>query len=289
MDPSLVTLGLFTAEYNRHREALNLSLETKRRDTHTLRSLTEALGESCQLRHINQRKIDQWAGSLLANGVKPITINSYLRHIRSALNTAVEWDCLAKTPRLKPLKEPKRLPRALTPQEAARLLFKEKNFERRALWRFLIWTGLRRQELIDLAWPAVHLQDDEPFITVIGKGDKQRVVPLLPGAVAALAAMPRYDLGPVWRFHFRCYRKPKPVTGSPISRWFKEAALRAGIPDAHLHDLRHTAATWMAARGVPEHVIQDVLGHANITTTQVYTKGLGRVANLYRALKTGLD
>ena len=75
--------------------------------------------------------------------------------------------------------------------------------------------------------------------------------------------------------------------------WFlgasSSAVRRAGIHDAHLHDLRHTAATWMAARGVSEHVIQEIMGHASIITTQIHTKGMARIANLYRELSKGLQ
>ena len=92
-----------------------------------LRSLTDVLGETCRLRTIRQKQVDQWAGVLLARGVKPTTINSYLCHVRAALNTAVEWGRVEKPPRLKGQKEPKRLTRALTPEEAEKILALEAN------------------------------------------------------------------------------------------------------------------------------------------------------------------
>lgn len=288
MDPSRCTLAQFTSEYLDHRASLNLSSHTVRQDGISLRSLVEVLGGDCLLRNITPKRVEQWVAMLLARKVSPASINSYLRHIRAALNTAAEWGRLAKAPRLKGVREPTRLPRALTPQEVARLLFREKNLERRALWRFLLWTGLRRQEVVDLQWPQVHLGGDRPWMVVRGKGDKERLVPLLPEARRALKVMgPPANLGPVWRFKLR-WEQRRPVAPDTLSRWLKEAVRRSGARDAHLHDLRHTAATWMAARGVSEHAIQEVMGHASITTTQVYTKGLARVANLYELVSHGL-
>lgn len=288
MDPSRCTLAEFTREYTDHRFALNLSEGTVRRDGQALRSLADVLGGDCLLRNITPRKVEQWAAALLGRKVATATINSYLRHIRAALGTAVEWGKLAKAPRLKGLKEPSRLPRALTPQEVARLLFEEKNLERRSLWRFLLWTGLRRQEVIDLQWRQVHLQDARPWMTVRGKGNKERMVPLLPAALKALRIMgPPANIGPVWRFRLR-WGEVRPVAPYTLSQWLKLAALRIGADHTHLHDLRHTAATWMAARGVSEHAIQEVMGHASITTTQIYTKGMARVADLYELMSKGL-
>lgn len=288
LDPSTRNLGHLISEYLAYRQPLNLAADTKRRDRQALRSLISVVGEKQLLRSIRQRHIDQWAGVILAKGTSATTINSYLRHIRAALGTAVEWGWLERMPRLKPLREPKRLPPALTPQEAVRLLYREKDLTRRALWRFFLWTGARRQEVLDLRWEDVHLEGQQPWARLIGKGDKERLIPLVPGAVRALESMPKAGKGPVWVFITHRGRKAMPVKGWAVSTWFKEAARAAGLPDRHLHDLRHTAATWMAARGVSERIIQEVLGHASITTTQIYTRGLARVADLYREVQRGL-
>lgn len=290
LDPSTKTLNQLRQDYVAHRRPLGLSAETLRRDNLSLRSLATVVGENCLLRSLTHRKVQEWAGRLLAGGVAPTTVNSYLRHIRAALNTAVEWNWLAKAPKLKAIKEPSRLPRALTPSEIDRILAAELNHQRRALWEFFLWTGARRQEIVDLQWQDLRLAEESPWARLIGKGNKERIVPILPQAVRALSALAKSDVGPVWVFTMRKGNgyQTKPVKGWALSSWFKMAVRRAGIEDAHLHDLRHTAATWMAARGVSERVIQEVMGHASITTTQIYTKGLARVADLYREMSRGL-
>jgi integrase len=303
LDPSTKTLGAFKTEYLAHRKGLNLSPHTKKQDAKALDSLESVLGASCRLRTINQRKLQDWAKILLAKSSSPFTIRSYLSHILAALNTAVDWGQLEKMPRIKKrgiVRTPDLIPRALTPQEAARILWYEKNLERRAAWRFFLWTGLRASEFVSLRWgreqagqtqkkrySTLNLDAPEPYAHIIGKGNKERVVPLLPPAVKALAVMERFDIGPVWRWKLN-HRPDGEVSAGTVSKWFKAAARRAGIHDAHLHDLRHTAATWMAARGVAEHVIQEICGHASIITTQRYTKGMARITNLYAEMQRGL-
>ena len=58
---------------------------------------------------------------------------------------------------------------------------------------------------------------------------------------------------------------------------------------AHLHDLRHTAATWMVWRKVDPQAIQAVMGHSNFATTQIYTKGYGSLEYLYNAMNPGIS
>lgn len=298
LDPSRKTLGDFRKEYVRMRLGMvapggrregGLSAATVRRDDQVLRSLAETIGDRCLLRVIRQKQIEQWTTVLLARGVKPATIASYLRHLRAALSTAAEWGYLKDTPRLKGPRPPSATDRALLPAEMERLLSMESDPQRRALWEFFVWTATRREEVVTLCWQDVHLDQDEPWMRVVGKGGKERLVPLLPGAVRALETMPRLDLGPVWRFAHSRRRELKPVKGWAYTSWFKEAARKAGLPTARLHDLRHTALTWLAARGVSERIIQEIAGHASITTTQIYTKGIARIANLYREMSRGLD
>jgi len=297
LDPSRVTLQDFRREYVRVRRGMvapggrregGLSAETVRRDQQALKSLEAVLGGGFLLRKLRQRQIDDWMGELMSRPtrpVKPATVASYLRHIKAALSTAVEWGHLKSAPRLKgPRVCQDPAGRALLPRQMRKVLSLEPNPERRALWEFMLWTALRRQEVIGLQWQDVHLEGGAPWMEVTGKGGKRRVVPLLPEALRALRAMPRSDLGPVWRFHVRRYKKPRPVTGSPLSRWFKEALRRAGFEHARLHDLRHTSLTWLAAAGVSERIIQEIAGHASITTTQLYTRGVARVADLHRHL-----
>ena len=269
LDSGLITLGQFRSDYIQSRTGLSYSRNTIRADDLSLRSLADFLGDNCRLRSINQSRIEDWQRDLVAKGLKPQSINSYLRHIRAALNKAVEQGLLRQAPRLKNLRQPKPAPRHLDLVEVRRLLDAETNYERRRVWVFCLWTGARRQEAAALQWNDIHLVK-KPYAVLSGKGQKQRLVPLLPVVIKHLG--PPRELGPVFTFTIR--GKKRSVSPDTLSHWFKKAAKKAGLPRARLHDLRHTAATYMLSQGVPVRFVQEILGHANITTTEGYSKAL---------------
>ncbi len=120
---------------------------------------------------------------------------------------------------------------------------------------FVLFTGCRRDEVVKARYE--HIQDD--IVTVYGKGNKIRKVPLLPQAKSVLK---NQAIGKIFNF-----------AHSTISAYFKIIANTCGI-DARFHDLRHTAATQMLKNGIKLEVIQKILGHADISTTQIYAKVL---------------
>lgn len=96
-------------------------------------------------------------------------------------------------------------------------------------------------------------------ITVIGKGNKKRVIPLLERVKIMMQPFKK-DLG-------RVFNDVHPDT---VSHQFQEIAKSCGIK-ARLHDLRHTCATYLLKSGIDIRVVQEILGHAEITTTTIYT------------------
>lgn len=139
-----------------------------------------------------------------------------------------------------------------------------------AVLTLLYAAGLRISEALSLT----RAQVDKPVLTVIGKGNKTRIVPLLPAARAAVAAY--LDLCP---FAVKA--------GEPVFRGVKGGPLNArniqlltarlrgalGLPEtATPHALRHSFATHLLSHGADLRVIQELLGHASLSTTQVYTE-----------------
>lgn len=143
----------------------------------------------------------------------------------------------------------------------------------RALFELIYSAGLRVSEAASLRMDRIHLR--EGVVRIIGKGDKERLVPL---GDEALAWMQRY----LTEGRPRLIKAERPVDeifvnrlGKPLSRkgmWkrFKEAAARAGV-DAKLHTLRHSFATHLLQGGADLRSVQELLGHADISTTQIYT------------------
>lgn len=173
----------------------------------------------------------------------------------------------------------KRLPKALTGEEVERLLKPEapetpSSLCDQAVLELAYASGLRLAELRQLRLEQLHLEAG--FITVIGKGNKERVVPVGRPAVAALQ---RYlDAG-----RPKLVRPRSPGTvfltrrGTPfaaVTLWLriKRRAQRAQIGrNLTPHMLRHSFATHLLEHGADLRIIQELLGHANISTTEIYT------------------
>lgn len=146
----------------------------------------------------------------------------------------------------------------------------------RALLEFLYGTGARVSEAL-----GVHLQNldfDEGLITVTGKGSKQRLVPMGDGLRGALRAY----LAPGGRSAFAGAASKSYLflnhSGGPLGRQgvallIRRRALAAGVPATKIsaHVFRHSCATHMLEHGADIRIVQELLGHASIATTQVYT------------------
>jgi integrase/recombinase XerD len=182
---------------------------------------------------------------------------------------------------VKPPVPPRRLPKAISLDDVEALLDAAGYADTplalrdRALLEMLYGTGARISEAVGLTLDAVDL--DNRVVTLFGKGGKQRRVPL--GSYAARAvdaylvrARPVLaDGGPITRMMFLNAR------GGPLSRqsaWavLRAAAERAGLTgDLSPHTLRHSFATHLMEGGADVRVVQELLGHASVTTTQIYT------------------
>ena len=175
----------------------------------------------------------------------------------------------------------RRLPKALSYSDVERLLASCGDLESaaglrdRALLELLYGTGARVSEAVSLDVDDVDLTS--LTITVVGKGDRQRRLPL--GGYAAKAideylVRGRPGLAAAGRGTARIFLN---LRGAPLSRqsaWgiIRGAAERAGISSAvSPHSLRHSFATHLIERGADVRVVQELLGHASVTTTQIYT------------------
>jgi len=190
---------------------------------------------------------------------------------------------------------PSRLPKAITIDQVERLLDAAGSTEDpdprvlrdRALLEFLYGTGARISEATDLDVDDLGHLAAEPAVKLSGKGGKQRYVPVGSYAVRALdaylvrgrpalasAAGLRGAVGKVGK-------KASPAVflnarGGRLTRqgaWgiLREAAVRSGKPEISPHTLRHSFATHLLDGGADIRVVQELLGHASVTTTQVYT------------------
>jgi integrase/recombinase XerD len=214
-------------------------------------------------------------------GLSPATIHRQISAIRTYFRFLVGEGHAARNPSER-LESPKRwrtLPVVLTNHEIDRLLGTPTpdaplGIRDRALLEFAYATGARVSEIV-----GVHLQDvmyEEGIVRLFGKGAKQRLVPVGRRALGAVAMYareirPGLDRGKTGGKVFLNAR------GTPLSRvgaWglIKQAAKRAGIAKrVSPHTLRHTFATHLLEGGADLRAVQEMLGHADLATTQLYT------------------
>ena len=180
---------------------------------------------------------------------------------------------------------PQGIPKALTEAEVERLLEAAAgddpvSLRGRAILEVLYATGIRISELAGLDLDALDL--DGGFVRVLGKGSKERLVPVGRGARRAVAAYlerGRPELAPA-RFARRgdadavfLNARGGRLTRQGCWKIVRVLGRRVGLEDRLTpHVLRHSCATHMLDRGADLRVVQELLGHARISTTQVYTK-----------------
>jgi len=173
----------------------------------------------------------------------------------------------------------KRLPKALTSREIDTLLAPEipetpQNLCEQAVLELAYASGLRLAELRNARLEHLHL--DAGFINVVGKGNKERVVPLGRQAVSAMqrylsAGRPRLVTP---RSPANIFLTQRGTRFAPVTLWLriKQRARRTGLSrNVTPHMLRHSFATHLLDHGADLRVIQELLGHASISTTEVYT------------------
>lgn len=204
--------------------------------------------------------------------------------VRSYLRFCVDEGLLGVSPALgmRSPKLPRRLPAVLAQEQVGRLLDdwggeEPLDLRDRALYEIVYSCGLRCQEVIDLRMGDVDVEGRE--VRVTGKGSKERVVPVGEEAMLALgrylhAGRPVLCRGTVPSRDDRLFvsRRGRPLSGSDVRRRLERHLAAIDAPmGVSPHTLRHSFATHLLEGGADLRSIQELLGHASLTTTQVYT------------------
>jgi site-specific recombinase XerD len=238
---------------------------------------------------IDVRALRRYAASLTEHGRAPATVARKLAALRSFFRVQVEIGARGENPAdlLGSPKRANRLPRVLKAAEVAALLDRipqttPLELRDRALFELAYSSGLRAEELVTLDLSS--LDFDAETVRVEGKGGRTRIVP---AGEHAMRAMERYLARgrPALEVHRGGSRESalllsksgRRLGTSDVRRrlrtWARNAATYApALADAHPHALRHSFATHLLEGGADLRVIQELLGHASISTTQVYTR-----------------
>jgi integrase/recombinase XerD len=221
------------------------------------------------------------------DGGNPLSASSVKRAVAAirgfhAFAAAEGWTLTDPAATVRPPATPDRMPDVLSIEEAGRLLDAAEvdppclGLRDRALLEFLYATGARVSEALGLNMGDIDTRGEEPVIVrLFGKGRKERGVPMGGAAIRALEAY-------LVRGRPELARRPSPAVflgrrGGRMTRqaaWtaVEGAAARAGLATGvSPHTLRHSFATHMLLGGADVRVVQELLGHASVTTTQLYT------------------
>ena len=256
------------------------SLASYRRDLEAFAAWLTERGAS--LLDAGRAEVEHWLADQFGAKAKATSVARRLSALRRFYRLQLERGAVREDPtlRVRTPRRPRRLPKLLSETQVEKLLEaptvgSSLGLRDRAMLETLYATGLRVSELVGLKLGGVSL--DAGVVRVLGKGSKERLVPLGDEAVAWLH---RYlqDARPALagagkRDEMFLTQRHAPLTRQGFWALIKRYAVAAGIPSTQLSPrvVRHAFATHLLNHGADLRVVQLLLGHADITTTTIYT------------------
>jgi site-specific recombinase XerD len=231
---------------------------------------------------VRHRDVRRYAAGLSSGGAAPATVARKLAAIRGLFDFLVRSERVGQNPAdlVSSPKREQKLPRVLNGEQARTLLERipartPLELRDRAMLELAYSCGLRCEEIVNLDTGSFDFESEQ--LRVLGKGSKERLLPV--GEPAQRALRKYLDRGR----HALAVERREPalflsksgrrLSSSDVTRrlalWVREAALAAGVSP---HSLRHSFATHLLEGGADLRTIQELLGHASISTTQVYTR-----------------
>ena len=255
------------------------SLASYRRDLTQWAAWLEAHGTSLLAAH--RADVESYLADQYRAKAKATSISRRLSSLRRFYGLQMQQATMRADPtaRIRAPKLPRRLPKNLSEAQVEALLAAPNpdttlGLRDRAMLETLYATGLRVSELVGLTLAQVSL--DMGVVRVVGKGSKERLVPLGEEAIAWVKrylASSRGALGGTGSDALFVTARQGPMTRQAFWSLLKRYGVKSGIPAASLspHVLRHAFATHLLNHGADLRVVQLLLGHADITTTTIYT------------------
>lgn len=276
------------------RDVRRMSPNTLSSYAHDLRGLAEFAEEQARpIAALDRRDLEAFARQLMSSGLAPRSVARAIACVRGFYKFLLVEKRIAADP-AEDLRAPRAwpaLPKYLDMEQVDQLLAQPdvstpRGVRDKALIELLYATGLRVTELLSLKAGDISL--DAGYLTCIGKGDKQRIVPLGDSAADwvrryVAEARPALLKGRKSKWLFVNAKAGGQLSRIGFWKILKEYGLKAGIPRGlSPHVLRHSFATHLLDRGADLRAIQMMLGHADLSTTQIYTHVLeARLRTVY--------
>jgi integrase/recombinase XerC len=267
-------LSGFIAHLGNERRYSELTTENYTRD---LRRLFELTADT-PLADLRSHHIRRYIAQLHSQGLSGRTLARMLSAWRSFFNYLMRDQGFRENPciGLRPPKASKTLPHALSPDEAVKLVelpaHTPADLRDKAMFELLYSSGLRLAELINLDPAAIDFND--AAVTVTGKGSKTRIVPVGHHAIAALKdwLAVRAEIARPEESALFVGKNGKRISARTVQLQLRRWGIKQGITSGvHPHLLRHSFATHVLQSSGDLRAVQEMLGHASISTTQVYT------------------
>lgn len=244
-----------------------------------------------QLQKLTPQHVQAFYTKKLKEGLSSSTVNSLHAMLHKALDDAVRWNIVARNV-CDAVKPPRRAYHEIQPlsmEQAQQLLVTAKGHSLEALFVLALTTGMRRGEILALKWQDLDFSQNmlqvrriftrmpgNRYIEAKPKTEKSRRSILLTPAVVSLLKQHRtrqieakLKAGPEWQEHdlVFCTSLGTPLNPTKVVARFKTLLKRGGLPAIRFHDLRHSAATILLSLGVHPKVVQELLGHNQISMT----------------------
>jgi integrase/recombinase XerD len=266
------------------------TLESYARDLSALAAFADETGRQAEA--LDRASLEEFVRRQMTRGLSPRSVARAVAAVRGFYRFLVVDRRLDRNPAddLRPPRAWPALPKFLSLEEVDRLIAQPdittmRGLRDRAMIELLYATGLRVSELVGVRAADLHL--DEQYLTCIGKGSKERIVPIGEQAsewITRYQSTARRDLMK-GRAAQRLFLNARGGALSRVGFWkiLKQYGRAAGLPRTlSPHVLRHSFATHLLERGADLRAIQLMLGHADLSTTQIYTHVLeARLRTVY--------
>ena len=227
------------------------------------------------------RDVDLYKSERLKK-VKPITVNTRLIALKSAFNFALRWKYISENPfaHVRFCSIPQQTPIFFTREDFQKLINKIKEGWLKEIVVFATLTGMRLSEITNLRWRAVDLQRKlisvESSATFKTKHGKKRNIPLNDAVVYLLRPKAQTDRVKSLDDYVFTLNDRK-ILDTWLSHKFKYYVYECRFQEdrLHFHSLRHTFASWLVQDGVSIYAVKELLGRADVKTTQIYSHLVG--------------
>lgn len=232
------------------------------------------------IQKIQSLDIRNWLQSLHSKRLHPASIQRKIASIKNFFKYQLKIGNISHNPtkKLLSIKKPKRIPQFVPERDMTNLLeniqypSKFEQLRNSLILEFLYASGLRRSELINIK--ITDLQLDKQLVKVVGKRNKTRIVPFNESTQNCILQYLEYckKQGIELNSHLLVRKNGKPIYDQLVYRIVKNALLTfTKLQRNSPHILRHTFATHLLDRGAELDAVKEMLGHANLAATQVYT------------------